>query len=557
MLDLHGLTLDPVTGEVAELEPFNARMSKRGEQVTKNLARMQAEWKAAHPGQEPGPVVASRLMALAWCHERPNKKPSSLKDEAGWRTELERVGYAPNLPRVHRRPPASLDDLRVQEVAGRALNRCAGTASTWTRHTVQEHVTHVTTEAGVRAAPEALREFITLTTMLAAQDCLSVLPPGRVHPNHVAHLTSLHVVTVETELRDLLQARVSHQEPDLPDVSRLGREHDLDLGQTRAAVAVASTDPLVVVEGAAGAGKTTMLGAAIEAATGEGRSIRIVTPTEQSSGRKHQRTVTLSADYVAEHTHLSYASTAYGALSAAGVYVGMTRGRAMNQLHIVAADLDEARDQFTAALDRDDRDPADRGLTEASRAAEAAVRGLTDDGPAKLVNRERARLGAQIEHADRQVQTWEQAAAALDRQLQTQRAEQEEQQAVVAAAHAHAEQVSTDITAPLIAQATEDGTSYIRRAGSGVGSLDSLPRGGKAQETRHATHLGRGRRGAPCPGGRGAQALGQPVLVADRRAHVGASRRPGTGRCPPAGHRGPSRGRMRAHRAGATDEPTL
>lgn len=435
VLDLHGLTLDPVTGEVAELEPFNARMSKRGEQVTKNLARMQAEWKAAHPGQEPGPVVASRLMALAWCHERPNKKPSSLKDEAGWRTELERVGYAPNLPRVHRRPPASLDDLRVQEVAGRALNRCAGTASTWTRHTVQEHVTHVTTEAGVRAAPEALREFITLTTMLAAQDCLSVLPPGRVHPNHVAHLTSLHVVTVETELRDLLQARVSHQEPDLPDVSRLGREHDLDLGQTRAAVAVASTDPLVVVEGAAGAGKTTMLGAAIEAATGEGRSIRIVTPTEQSSGRKHQRTVTLSADYVAEHTHLSYASTAYGvkgttvqeshtllggALSAAGVYVGMTRGRAMNQLHIVAADLDEARDQFTAALDRD---PADRGLTEASRAAEAAVRGLTDDGPAKLVNRERARLAAQIEHADRQVQTWEQAAAALDRQLQTQRAE--------------------------------------------------------------------------------------------------------------------------------------
>lgn len=212
VLDLHGLTLDPATGEVAELEPFNARMSKRGEQVTKNLARMQAEWKAAHPGQEPGPVVASRLMALAWGHERPNKKPPSLKDEAGWRTELEQVGYAPNLPRVHRRPPVSLDDLRVQEVAGRALNRCAGTAPTWTRHTVQEHVTHITTEAEVRAAPEAVREFITLTTKLAAADCLSVLPPGTVHPDHVAHLTSLHVVKVETELRDLLQARAAQQE---------------------------------------------------------------------------------------------------------------------------------------------------------------------------------------------------------------------------------------------------------------------------------------------------------------------------------------------------------
>lgn len=77
VLDAHGLTLDSVTGEVAELEPFNAVMSKREEQVKRNLARFQAGWEARHPGQEPGPVVMSRLTAMAWDHERPGKKPTS------------------------------------------------------------------------------------------------------------------------------------------------------------------------------------------------------------------------------------------------------------------------------------------------------------------------------------------------------------------------------------------------------------------------------------------------------------------------------------------------
>jgi len=39
---------------------------------------------------------------------------------------------------------------------------------------------------------------------LAADDCLSVLPPGTAHPEHVAHLTNLRVVQADTQLRDLL-----------------------------------------------------------------------------------------------------------------------------------------------------------------------------------------------------------------------------------------------------------------------------------------------------------------------------------------------------------------
>jgi hypothetical protein len=123
--------------------------------------------------------------------------------------------------------------------------------------------------------------------------------------------------------------------------------------------------------------------------------------------------VRLPSEYVAEHAHLAYAATAYGvqgltapeshtiltdALDAAGVYVGLTRGREANRLHIVAADLGDAREQFAAALERD---RADRGLVEATQRAQAAVAGIVADGPVAVVNTERARLAKLIEQAAR------------------------------------------------------------------------------------------------------------------------------------------------------------
>ena len=201
-LDAHGLTLDPVTGEVAELRPFNAVMSKRASQVARNLAVFEAQWAATHPSQEPGPVISARLQAKAWDHERPNKRPSRLGSEAGWRRELDEAGYSPDLPRAPRHVPVALDELRVQQVASRALDRCAAGASTWTVHDIQEHVTRIITETGVQAVRDELRDLIAITTRLASEDCLSVLPPGAAHPEHVAHLTNLRVVQIDAQLRD-------------------------------------------------------------------------------------------------------------------------------------------------------------------------------------------------------------------------------------------------------------------------------------------------------------------------------------------------------------------
>ncbi|SBN43680.1 TrwC relaxase [Propionibacterium freudenreichii] len=321
VLDRHGLTLDPAAGEVAELERFNALMSKRGEQVRKNLERLESEWDQAHPGEKIGPVVASRLRAEAWAYERPAKKPTTLREEAAWVTELREAVYDPE--RVERKtaqPPVLLEDLSMQQVASRALDRCAASASAWTPHTVEEHVTRITTEAGVQATPQELREFVSLATDLAVSDCFSILPPGAAAPEYVAHLTSVGVVAAETALRDQLTAATLRREPKPADVTEAAHTAGLDEGQTVAAAAVASKDPLVIVEGAAGAGKTTMLGGAIEVAAEQGRASRVVAPT-------------LRAAQVA-HDELGVPATSVGALvyahgwrwNADGVWTRLTRG---------------------------------------------------------------------------------------------------------------------------------------------------------------------------------------------------------------------------------------
>jgi len=194
---------------------------------------------------------------------------------------------------------------------------------------------------------------------------------------------------------------------------------------------------------------------------------------EASSGRAHQHTIRLPSEYVTEYTHLAYASTAYGvqgatvteshtllsdAIDAAGVYVGITRGRTSNRLHIVAADLDDAREQLANALERD---RADRGLVEATRAAHEAVHGLVAHGPARLVNTERARLAQLIEHADQQATHWGHAIAILNQQQEAHQTDQARQDEIGATADARAAQVRAVVAAPLIEKGVVDGTAYL------------------------------------------------------------------------------------------------
>lgn len=188
---------------------------------------------------------------------------------------------------------------------------------------------------------------------------------------------------------------------------------------------------------------------------------------------KHQRTVALPAEYVSEWAHLSYAATAYGvqgatvdashtmlseATSAAGVYVGMTRGHQQNRLHVVAEDIADARAQFVEAMERD---PADRGLDHATQQAIDAVQGLINDGPVQLVTDELARLTAEAERAERLAERWEQTAAGFDAQRAAHKAEDDKHADVLRRDEDEAARIRAEVAEPLTVQAEADGTTYL------------------------------------------------------------------------------------------------
>ena len=90
-----GFTLDPATGEVAELAPFVGAFSERAAQIGRNIDRYEAEWRTANPGQEPGPAVRRSWDRRAWKDARPDKIAPKDGAElvAAWNQQLRDLGY--------------------------------------------------------------------------------------------------------------------------------------------------------------------------------------------------------------------------------------------------------------------------------------------------------------------------------------------------------------------------------------------------------------------------------------------------------------------------------
>lgn len=103
---------------------------------------------------------------------------------------------------------------------------------------------------------------------------------------------------------------------------------------------------------------------------------------------------TIRTDYAAEHAHLAYASTVHGiqgetvdasivgpGVDAAGLYVGLTRGRYWNEAIVVAGSPQAAREELAEAMRRgipeptieDARDAARIDLSRAARRVVAPI----------------------------------------------------------------------------------------------------------------------------------------------------------------------------------------
>lgn len=104
-------------GQIRLLRPVVEAMSRRSAQLERNLARIEAEWRAEHPGVEPSARLARLWDVQAWEKERPYKAEAGVLDDelAVWAARIGEVlaehrirpPARPGTPTSSRRQPAS------------------------------------------------------------------------------------------------------------------------------------------------------------------------------------------------------------------------------------------------------------------------------------------------------------------------------------------------------------------------------------------------------------------------------------------------------------------
>src|SRR5450631_4462089 len=290
----HGFGVDAESGEVVELASFTGPFSARAGQIRRNMDRYEAEWRVANPGAEPGPKLRQSWDARAWAEARPDKVvPKDGADlRRAWVQELYGLGYhEPEMPQASRVVADAgprvgrLDRTGAVETV---LSRLGARRSAWNGADVRGEVEQLIARTGLVATAAVrveLAEDLTARTLVACVP-LVVDRDGSVRsvPEHLRALTSPEVLAVEGELTTRLIARAAHTpaSPASPAHHMAGgieAAEELDVAQQAVAAALAGTGSLTLVEGAAGAGKTTTLAATRQWLERQGHRLVVVTPT--------------------------------------------------------------------------------------------------------------------------------------------------------------------------------------------------------------------------------------------------------------------------------------
>ena len=297
-LAARGYTLTD-SGEITQLVEFVPVFSRRATQIQRNVDKYEAEWRAEHPDEEPSPSLFRSWDRRAWADARPDKgEPVSAADMVtAWTEELAELGFAPPARPVElgASPIGAVDQTAAVDLI---LSRLATTRSGWNRADIRGHAESLIAGSGVVVEPDvraAVAEDLTTRTVEA---CRPLLDEPRA-PEHVRTLTSPEVLRVEAELNRHFATRTAAE----PRPLRSLRAGHLDSDQHRVASAIAGEADLLLVEGAAGAGKTTTLAAAAEAVAADGRRMVLVTPTKKAANAAAKTGATASSAHWLIHRH--------------------------------------------------------------------------------------------------------------------------------------------------------------------------------------------------------------------------------------------------------------
>lgn len=272
-----GLTFDASTGRVVELAKHAELMSKRAIQVQQNVSKLERAWREQNPGQEPPQSVLREWDQQAWALDRPHKTHDAGRAEDRWLGELHEAGLqTAGFTGRAEGEAIALGDVDRAHVTQMAVAALEESKSAWSVADLEGEIGAALGQSGMVASREEVEAWVTDTAQAAAGTLLRLDIDYQAEvPDWVRWITSERVVAVEDDLRRAfaqrgLESALVTGEPVLGNLTQT---------QSDAARALGGTAPLVVVEGAAGAGKTTMLKAAAELAGEQGRRFVVVAPT--------------------------------------------------------------------------------------------------------------------------------------------------------------------------------------------------------------------------------------------------------------------------------------
>lgn len=273
----HGFTLDPEAGEIVQLAPYAGAFSARTAQIRRNVARYEAAWRREHPDEEPGPRLREAWDRRAWSEARPDKiVPADGRELVNrWNQELWDLGYTD--------PPTStsLRGIRSGQIdrglaAELVVAMIGAKRSAWNLADIRGRTETLLSQTGLVADPAVRIDVAEDITARAATQCRPLLTRTDV-PEHIRTFTSQAVLDCEAEI----VARLAHRSLNPARITRAPGRGLVRIDPAQAALVglLAGDGQLIVVEGAAGSGKTTALRGARSRLAAQGRRLVVVTPT--------------------------------------------------------------------------------------------------------------------------------------------------------------------------------------------------------------------------------------------------------------------------------------
>ena len=277
VLAAHGFTLDLETSEIRELASYVGAFSARTAQIRRNVDRYEAAWRAEHRGEEPGLRLRDGWDRRAWAQARPDKVVPTDGRElvARWNAELRELGYRDPTEAValSGTRPGWIDRDAAAELV---VSMLGARRSAWNTADIRGKTEVLLAQTGLIADLAARADLAEDITARAADQCVKLLTRSDV-PEHVRSLSSEQVLEVEADLIAKLARRAAQPARK----ARVGARGLVRIDPTQAALvgALAGDGPMVVVEGAAGAGKTTALRSTQQLLSQLGHRLVVVTPT--------------------------------------------------------------------------------------------------------------------------------------------------------------------------------------------------------------------------------------------------------------------------------------